>query len=85
VRTRHWRLRRTAPGHYGGSLTDAEGPFTARVDGNRLHIRFRMSGGLDAEQWLTLQANGTEAHNVMHVRKFGLSIAALEERIWKVD
>ena len=84
-RRRQWRMRETSPGRYSGSLSDAEGPVTGEADGNRLHLRFRMNGGLDAEQWLTLSADGRVASNRMTVRKFGITVAAVSETIRKTD
>lgn len=85
ARTREWRIREVAPGRYSGTLSDASGPVTGEATGNRLHLTFRMNGGLDAEQWLTLAPDGRSARNVMIVRKFGLTVATLEETIRKVD
>ena len=83
---RQWRIRRTAPGQYAGTLTDAQGPVTGTVRGNRLELRFRMKrGGLDAQQWLVLQPGGRSALNRMRISKFGVLVAALEETIVKVD
>jgi hypothetical protein len=43
---RQWQLRRDGPGAVAGSLSDADGPVTGRIEGNRLHLRFMMKGGL---------------------------------------
>lgn len=85
ARTRTWRLREVAPGRYQGTLSDAAGPVTGTAAGNRLHLKFRMRGGLDADQWLTLAADGRSAHNLLVVRKFGLTVAAFDETIRKLD
>ena len=85
ARTRSWRMREVSPGRYVGPLTDAVGPAEAEAKGNRLRISYRMKGGLDVEQWLTLAPGGRSAHNVMKVGKFGLPFATLEETIRKVD
>ena len=85
ARTREWRIRELSPGRYGGTLSDASGPVVGEAIGNRLHLRFRMKGGLDAEQWLTLAPSGRSANNVMRVRKFGLTVASLDETIRKLD
>ena len=83
-RDRQWRIREVSPGYYAGSLSDATGPIKARADGNRLHLTFRMKGGLDAEQWLVLAADRKSAHNIMAIRKFGVRIATLKETIRKI-
>ena len=80
-RTRTWRIREIAPGRYAGTLTDASGPVSGESEGDRLHLRFRMKGGLDAQQWLTLAPDGQSAHNIMVVRKLGLPVAVLDEDI----
>lgn len=85
ARNRTWRIREIAPGRYAGSLSDAAGPVTGETAGNRLHLSFRMRGGLDADQWLTLAPDGRSARNVLVVRKFGLTIAALDETIRRLD
>jgi hypothetical protein len=85
VRTREWRIRELSPGRYAGSLSDASGPVVGEAVGNRLHLRFRMKGGLEAEQWLTLAPGGRSARNLMRVRKFGLTVASLDETIRKLE
>ena len=85
ARTRSWRMREISPGRYTGALTDAVGPVSVQAKGSRLHISYRMKGGLDADQWLTLAPGGRSAHNQMTVRKFGLSVATVEETIRKLD
>jgi hypothetical protein len=54
---------------------------TGVVAGNRLHLSFRMRGGMDVDQWLTLAPGGRSAKNVLRVRKFGVTVAALDETI----
>ena len=83
--TRSWRIRRTGPGLYAGTLTDAAGPIRGEARGNRLRLRFRMKGGFDAEQWLTLSPDGRSATNRMTVSKFGVRVATIDETIRKVD
>lgn len=85
ARTREWRIREVSPGRYAGTLTDATSPVVGEAVGNRLRLRFRMKGGLDAEQWLTLAPGGRSVHNVMRIRKFGLTVASLDETIRKLD
>ena len=80
-RTRNWRIREVAPGRYAGTLSDAAGPITGETHGSRLHLAFRMKGGLAAEQWLDLAPDGRSASNVLTVRKFGVRVAVLHETI----
>lgn len=84
-RERRWRIRQDSPGLYSGTLTDAVGPVTATVNGNRLHIEFNMKDGLAAEQWLTLAPDGRSAQNRLTVRKLGVVVATLDETITKLD
>lgn len=83
ARTRSWRLREVGPGRYTGTLSDADGPVTGLVTGNRLRLSFRMRGGMDVDQWLTLAPGGRWARNVLRVSKFGMTVATLDETIRK--
>lgn len=78
---RTWHLRRIAPGRYVGTLTDAIGPVTADSAGAELVIRFTMRHGLKVVQHLYLQPGGRIALNTMTVRKWGIVVARLDERI----
>ena len=78
---RTWQLKEIGRGRYTGTLTDAVGPVSGEVEGNRLRLRFAMKGGLHAQQWLYLQPGGHVAHNRMIVTKFGLPVASLDETI----
>lgn len=82
-RTRSWHLVPAGPGRFTGTLTDANGPVEATVDGPRLHIRYPMKGGLEVVQTLTLGPDGSSLDNRMSVTKFGLRVAHLEELIRK--
>ncbi len=81
---REWHLRQAAPGRWEGTLSDARGPVLATVNGNTLHIVFAMKGGLQAEQWLYLAADGQSARNRMTIRMMGMGVASLEETIRRV-
>ena len=78
---RQWNIRQVAPGRFSGTLSDAGGPISGDVDGNRLHLSFPMKGGLQADQWLSLSSDGQTAQNHMTVRKFGVVVATLDETI----
>ena len=82
-RHRQWHIRADATGHLTGTLSDAGGPVTGTVTGNRLHLAFTIKGGLPTQQWLTLAPDGRSAHNIMIVTKFGVTIAVLDEDIRK--
>ena len=85
ARIRRWRLKPVAPGRYGGWLTDAEGRISAETEGNRLAIQYRTPGGLDFEQQLTLRPDRRTVRNRMTIRKWGVPVAHVTERITKVD
>ncbi|CAN5604498.1 hypothetical protein BH10PSE14_BH10PSE14_07730 [soil metagenome] len=82
---RHWRIHRVSSNHYAGTLTDAPGGVTGVVSGDRLTLRFRLKGGYDVRQWLTLAPDRRSAHNIMVVRKLGITVAALDETIRKTS
>lgn len=84
-RERSWRIRQVAPGRYAGTLSDAAGPVTGEVSGNMMRLRFRMKGGLAAEQRLFLQPDGRTVLNRMTIRKLGIAVATLAETIRKAD
>lgn len=85
VKIRHWMIREDRPGHYTGTLSDAEGNVEGETRGNRLHLTFTMKGGLPTQQWLTLSDDGQSAYNVMKVRKMGVTVAILTEVIRRID
>jgi hypothetical protein len=84
-RKRSWRIHRIGSNIYRGSLTDAKGPITITVDGNRMHISFTMDGGFPVDQYIFLGADGQSAKNIMAVRKLGMRVAVLEEEIVKIS
>lgn len=84
-RHRNWHIRETAPGRFAGTLSDAIGPVLLEVIDGRFHIKFRMKGGIGIEQWLTAAPGGATVHNSMVIRKFGITVAKLEEIIRKID
>ncbi|WP_174296977.1 DUF3833 family protein [Sphingomonas bacterium] len=81
---RDWRIARSLDGTYRGTLSDARGPVTVIARGNRLHIRFAMAHGLSAEQWLVLEPGGQSTLNRLTVRKLGVVVARVDERIVRV-
>jgi hypothetical protein len=84
-RRRSWRLVRAGPNRVTGTLSDANGPVTGDIAGNVLHLTYRSAEGPSVEQWITLHPNGRTAHNRMTFRRFGLSVATLEETMRRVD
>jgi len=82
---RQWRIREVSPGRYAGTLSDAAGPVTGVVTGNRLHLHFHMKHGLIADQWLDLSADGQVARNRMTFARMGVRVAVLDETIRRVS
>jgi hypothetical protein len=83
--TRTWVLRRTGPGRYVGTLSDAAGDVTAETEGSVLRIRYRMGTATTMSQDLTLQPGGRVALNLSTVRVLGVPWARLEEQIRRLD
>ena len=85
ARRRSWRLVRSGPNRFTGTLSDARGPVTGSVAGNVLHLRYRSREGPSVEQRITLHPGGRTAHNRMTFRRFGLTVATVEETIRRVE
>ena len=85
ARDRSWRLVRSGPNRLTGTLSDARGPVTGDLNGNVLHVRYRSNEGPSVEQWITFQPNGRTARNRMTFRRFGVTVATVEEVIQRVD
>ena len=82
VRVSRWVLHPTSKTTLGG--TNSEGPVTGRLRGNWLHLKYRMKNGLAAEQNMVLQPDGRTLHNKMTVRKWGMVVARIDEKIRKL-
>lgn len=83
-RLRSWRLRRTSPTRFEGTLTDAAGPVVVDLIGGKARIRYTMKNRMSVEQWLTETSPRTVA-NQMKVRRFGVIVARFDETIRKLD
>jgi len=83
VQSRQWHLHQISPGHFGGTISDGKGPVTIDVAGNRLLIKYTMLNGMKVESVLTIDPGGRTGHNVSTVRKWGMSVASLNETITK--
>ena len=85
ARDRRWRLVRAGPNRITGTLSDARGPVTGDIDGNVLHLRYRSREGPSVEQWITFQPGGRTASNRMTFKRFGLTVATVDEVIRRAD
>ncbi|WP_272873199.1 DUF3833 family protein [Sphingomonas arenae] len=82
-RTRTWTIRPVGPNRYTGTLTEAVGPVHITTDGPRASVHYAMKDGLTVRQQLALQSDGTLL-NHLEVRKWGLRVARVNERIRKL-
>jgi hypothetical protein len=85
ARQRKWVIQEVGPGHYSGSMTEAEGPVDVKVSGDTAQIHYVMKGGLDVAQTLVLQADGRTMLNHIAVHKFGLRFAKVDGKVHKLD
>ena len=81
---RHWEIRQAKPGTFSGTISDAKGPVTAVISGNRMQIRYKTRDGLSVQQLLTAAPDGQSIHNAMKIRKFGIVFATVDETIRKL-
>jgi len=75
---RRWRVHRTGPSHYAGTMSEAVGPVAIDRIGDRYRFRFSMDGRLNVEQLLVPLAGGRSASSTVKVRKFGMVVATTE-------
>jgi len=85
VRTRKWIMHEVGPGHFAGTLTDAVGPVDMSVTGGVATVRYKMKGGLDIIQTMTLQGDGRSVANHVTAKKFGLTVAHVDGTVRKLD
>ena len=83
VRTRRWRLQAAGAGRWSGTISDAKGPVTATAAGSVLTITYTSLDGVGVAQTVTLAPDGRSARNLMKFRKFGMTVATLDETILK--
>ncbi len=81
VRHRTWRLRETAPGRFAGTISDAADDLAGTLNGNALTLTYTMDNNLGVHQVITVNPGGQSAQNVMRIRRFGITVARLEETI----
>ena len=85
ARSREGRLWQVTPGRLAGSLSDARGPVTGSVSGNRMRLRYRIADRLTVDQRVTLAPGGRTAHNRSTISRMGIVVATLDETITKLD
>lgn len=82
---RRWLIRQVGPGRFVGTMSEATGPVTVDEIGNRFRFRFRMSGSLSVEQWLTPLPGGRSATSKMTARKYGIAVASAQGIVRKIS
>lgn len=85
AKARQWRIRQVAPGRYTGTLSDAKGLIVGQSIGDRLQLNFTTTSGFQVEQSLTLAPGGRSAQNKLTAKRFGVTVATLDETIRKLD
>jgi len=85
LHVRRWLIRRVASGHYSGTMSDAAGPVTIDQVGDRYRFRFKLSGSMSVEEWLTPLPGGRSATTNMTVRKFGFAVASSQGTVRKLS
>ncbi|MES2700045.1 MAG: DUF3833 family protein [Pseudomonadota bacterium] len=80
-RHRTWRLRETSPGRFTGTISDAADDLSGSLSGNALTLTYTMDNHLGVHQVITVNPGGQSARNVMRIRRFGITVARLEETI----
>jgi hypothetical protein len=81
---RRLELRPTSAITLTGTLTpDATGPVRGSESGNALSLVYSLKGGLAAVQTLILQPGNRVLLNRVIIKKFGLTVATIEEAITK--
>ena len=84
-RQRRWLLRPTSATTLSGTISDNPGKVNGRLDGNRMMLKYTMKNGLKMDQVLTLRPDGRSLDNRMTIRKFGVTVAHVNEVITKLD
>lgn len=85
ARRRTWRLVRSGNNRFTGTISDARGPVTGSVAGNVLLLNYRSSEGPSVEHRITIRPDGRTAHNLTRFRRFGLTVATVDEVIRRLD
>jgi hypothetical protein len=85
ARRRAWRLVRAGANRVAGTISDASGAVAGEIQGNSLHLRYRMKEGPSVEQWIVVQPGGRTATNRMTFKRFGMRVATVESEIRKVE
>jgi hypothetical protein len=81
---RVWKVHQIGPAKYTGLMSEAAGPVTIDQIGNGYRFKFKVQGGLSAEQWIIPNPDGNSGSSKLVVRKFGMTVAKSEGTIRRV-
>ncbi|MFL6765953.1 MAG: DUF3833 family protein [Sphingomicrobium sp.] len=81
---RRWRVRRTGPDRFTGTMSDAVGPVAIDRVGPRYRFRFKLQGNLNAEQMLTPLPGGKAALTHVKVKRMGITVATTDGIVRKI-
>jgi hypothetical protein len=84
-RERRWRIRKTGPKRYVGTMTEAIGPVIIEEVDGRYRFRFKMKGNLSVEQWIMPNADGKSGRNKVTIKKLGMTVGHSEGTVRKLD
>ena len=84
-RRRSWRLVRSGPNRFTGTISDARGPVSGEVVGNILRLTYRSVEGPSVEHVITIRPDRRSAHNIPRFRRVGINVATVDEVIRRVD
>ena len=85
VQQRRWKVRRSGPGKYVATMSEAAGPVAIDKVGGQYRFRFKLKGNLAAEQMMIPHPSGRSARNSMKVKRLGIVVATTEGTIRKVS
>jgi len=86
VEERTWHLRRSGRGAYAASLSDAAGPVSVEVTGNRAEIRYLLrQPAVRVRQSLYMRPDGRSVLNQTTITVLGIPWARLSEEITRLD
>ena len=83
-KTRRWVMRRSGPGKFTGTMSDATTPVQVTVRGNEARLRYKVKGGISVDQTLTMRDSKTVANHVA-AKKLGVRLGRLDGTIRKID
>jgi hypothetical protein len=72
---RIWRIKQVSPTKFVGTMSEAASPIVIEQVGAGYRFRFKLHGGLSAEQWLVPNDDGKSGISTLVVKKFGVVVA----------